>query len=244
MSASVRPPQVAENADSTTIYYPESDGKPMAESDLHRDIMFHIIHLLQRFFSGQQVYVSGNLLIYYEEGNPYRSVAPDCFIVRDVDVHLRKTYKIWEEGKGPEVVFEVTSSSTQNADLGKKMRLYAQLGVQEYYLYDPTADYLDPSLRGFRLNGNGFVPMSPIGVEEEANGVRGPEPMAAPEYISQVLGLRITLDDANGIQFYDVASGQRVLSAEEARKLAEEKTAEIEAENERLRAELARLRGE
>ncbi|WP_343423473.1 hypothetical protein [Candidatus Amarolinea dominans] len=70
--------------------YPESDGKPMAESDLHREIMFWIIHLLQRFFAGQRVYVSGNLLIYYEQGNPRKSVAPDCFVVWG-----------WKRGCGP-----------------------------------------------------------------------------------------------------------------------------------------------
>ena len=66
---------------STEIYYPDSDGKPMAESDLHREIMFDLIHRLQYHFAGQTVYVSGNLLLYYEQGNPYRSVAPDCFVV-------------------------------------------------------------------------------------------------------------------------------------------------------------------
>ena len=77
-----------------TIVYPESDGKPMAESDLHREIMVWIIQLLQRFFAGQQVYVSGNLLIYYEKGNPRKSVAPDCFVVWDVEPRLRLTYKL------------------------------------------------------------------------------------------------------------------------------------------------------
>jgi hypothetical protein len=48
------------------IDYPETDGKPMAESDLHRDLMFYIIHRLQRYFAGKRVYVTGNLLLYYE----------------------------------------------------------------------------------------------------------------------------------------------------------------------------------
>ena len=125
-----------------TIVYPESDGKPMAESDLHREIMVWIIQLLQRFFAGQQVYVSGNLLIYYEKGNPRKSVAPDCFVVWDVEPRLQLTYKLWEEGQAPLVVFEVTFRSTRREDMKDKMRLYAQLGVEEYYLYDPTGDYL------------------------------------------------------------------------------------------------------
>ena len=67
------------SAPSGGVYYPDSDGKPMAESDLHRDIMLDVIFMLQRWFAGQSddVYVSGNILVYYVEGDPRRSVSPD-----------------------------------------------------------------------------------------------------------------------------------------------------------------------
>ncbi|NJN65333.1 MAG: Uma2 family endonuclease, partial [Chloroflexaceae bacterium] len=59
------------------VEYPESDGKPMAETDVHRDEMFAVIQALEYFFRNQpDVYVSGNLLLYYQEGDPTRSVAP------------------------------------------------------------------------------------------------------------------------------------------------------------------------
>ncbi|MEZ4865756.1 MAG: Uma2 family endonuclease [Caldilineaceae bacterium] len=238
MSTSVRWPQLPPRIKSNEVYYPETDNKPMAESDLHRDMISYLIQLLQRFFAEQQVYVSGNLLIYYEQGNPRKSVAPDCFVVRSVDPHLRTTYKLWEEGKTPEVVFEVTSKSTQNDDLGKKMRLYAQLGVQEYYLYDPTADYLQPSLRAFQLSGSGYIPMQPTHEEVTLGDLTvAPNEVEAPEYVSHLLGLRITVDEGNRIQFYDLITGSRLLSDAEAR-------AEAETEIVRLRAELAQLRGE
>jgi len=83
------------------IFYPDSDGKPMAESDLHRDWMFTNIGRLKRHYSGQRVYVSGNLLIHYAEGNPKRSVAPDTFVVKDCDPRRRRIFKIWEEGESP-----------------------------------------------------------------------------------------------------------------------------------------------
>ena len=244
MSTPLRWPQMPEPVKSNEIHYPETDGKPMAESDLHRDIMLYLIRLLQRFFAGQPVYVSGNLLIYYEKGNRYKSVAPDCFVVRGIDPHLRKTYKIWEEGKAPEVVFEVTSHSTQDDDLGKKMGLYAQLGVQEYYLYDPTADYLQPSLRAFVLQGGGYVPMPPAQEEVDLGELALlPDPAEPPEFISQRLGLRLTLDEANRLQFYDL-NGKRLLSDEEARQAAEAaaQSAVQHAEQEALRAEQEALR--
>ena len=221
-----------------TIVYPESDGKPMAESDLHREIMVWIIQLLQRFFAGQQVYVSGNLLIYYEKGNPRKSVAPDCFVVWDVEPRLRLTYKLWEEGQAPLVVFEVTSRSTRREDMKDKMRLYAQLGVEEYYLYDPTGDYLKPSLAAFQRAGDGFVPMQPHNGEMRLGDLTFlPAEGESPEYVSPRLGLRLALDEQNRLQFYSVASGQRLLSDFEI-------SQQFEAENARLRAELARLLGE
>ena len=247
MTKRLRWPQIPERVKSNEIHYPETDGKPMAESDLHRDMMAYLIRLLQRFFAGQAVYVSGNLLIYYEQGNRYKSVAPDCFVVHGIDPRLRKTYKTWEEGKAPEVVFEVTSHSTQNDDLGKKMGIYAQMGVQEYYLYDPTADYLQPSLRAFVLQGGGYVPMTPVREEVDLGEMAFvPDPAEPPEFISPLLGLRITLDENNQLQFYDLSTGQRLLSDEEARYVAEvaAESAERYAEQEAQRAEQEAQRAE
>src|SRR5438094_770635 len=100
----------AGGGDPRPVHYPESDGKPMAESDLHRKEMTRLIETLDDFFAaGADVYVSGNLLLYYEEGNPRASVAPDVFVVRGVPKRDRPIYKLWEEGAPPTVVIEVTS---------------------------------------------------------------------------------------------------------------------------------------
>jgi Uma2 family endonuclease len=194
----------------------------MAETDLHRDLMFYVINLLRRYFTGQQVYVSGNLLLYYEEGNPRKSVAPDCFVVWGVAPHRRNIYKLWEEGQGPKVVFEVTSKTTQREDQLHKMGLYARLGVEEYYLYDPTADYLDPALLGYQRAGGGFIPMQPQNQDLVLGGLTfPPEPGEPPEYISPLLGLRLALDEDNVLRFYEMETGLRLLTDEEARQQAE-----------------------
>lgn len=228
------------SATSNSIHYPETDGKPMAESDLQRNLMFYIIHLLQRFFAGQKVYVSGNLLVYYEQGNIYKSVAPDCFVVRDVEPTPRPVYKIWEEGKGPDVVFEVSSKTTHNDDLAKKMRLYAQLGVREYFLFDPTTEFLNPALLAYELVGEGYIPMAPLN-ETITLGEWAFAPSAGelPEFESKVLGLRITVDEQNHLLFYELKSGARLLSDEEARRKVEAENAQLLAEIERLRRQLA-----
>ena len=104
------------------IYYPESDGEPMAETDTHRRQMVYLIEALDDYFRDDpQVYVAGNLFLYYEEGDIRQVVAPDVFMVKGVSKGDRRTYRLWEEDdKGPQVVFEVTSRRTRKEDLGRK----------------------------------------------------------------------------------------------------------------------------
>lgn len=135
-----------------TVVYPESDGKPMAETEYHRDIMIDFIQMLKHYFRNtNDVHVSGNLLMYYEEGNPRKSISPDVFVTFGVSKKRRRTYKIWEEGHAPDFVLEVASPSTYRNDLTRKKDLYASvLGVREYYIFDPYHE-VNPYFLGFRL---------------------------------------------------------------------------------------------
>jgi Uma2 family endonuclease len=134
------------------VEYPDSDGQPMAETDIHRDEMHDLIKALgRRYRDVPDVYVSGNLFFYYVQGDPRAVVAPDVFLVKGVEKKRRRTYKLWEEGRVPSLVIELTSDSTQDEDLSKKKLCYERLGVEEYFLHDPYQDYLNPPLQGFRL---------------------------------------------------------------------------------------------
>ena len=140
------------------IHYPSSDGKPMAENDAQRDaIMYGVAALTRHFRDRPDVYVSGDLLIYYEEGNPRVSVAPDVFVVFGVEKHPRLNYKLWEEGRAPAFVLEVASPSTWREDVGPKRSVYARLGVREYWQYDPLGEHLPARLQGERLTPSGYV---------------------------------------------------------------------------------------
>lgn len=226
----------------TQVYYPESDGKPMGETDLHRDEIIRHLDLLEYFYRDQKVYVSGDILVYYEQGNPRKFVVPDAFIVKGLKPGPRRVYKIWVEGKVPDLIIETTSRKTRRKDTTEKPELYAQLGVKEYFLFDPEQDYLDPPLQGHRLEGTGYKTI---------------EPLAEGGLLSQELGLRLCAE-AGHLQFYRLDNGERLLtSAERAerdsaalRREAEARQREAEArqrEAEARRAaeaEIARLRAE
>src|SRR5262249_22691336 len=131
----------------TATIYPESDGKPMAETDVYRNLLADLVFTLDNHFQAQpDVYVSGNLLVYYVEGNPAKSFAPDVFVVRGVPKAQRRIYKFWEEGVAPQIIIELTSRKTWCEDLQTKWRLYEELGVREYFIFDPEYDYLDDPL--------------------------------------------------------------------------------------------------
>ncbi len=77
--------------------YPTSDGRPMAETDLHRTLMLDLIETLKlRYVDDADTYVSGNLLIFYEQGNKRRHVSPDVFVVKGVPKRQRLNYLVWE----------------------------------------------------------------------------------------------------------------------------------------------------
>ncbi len=183
-----------------TIDYPTGDGKPMAETDVHRDDMMDLIQTLKDHFAREAMtYVSGNLLLFYEEGNRRKHISPDVFVVRGVKNHDRDNYLVWKEGKGPDVVIEITSKTTMREDTQKQSWLYRDvLQVPEYFQFDPTEDYLKPPLQGFRLVGGDYVPIEPV----------------AGRLPSQILGLHLERDGKE-LRLYNPATGSRLLKRDE-----------------------------
>lgn len=212
------------------VEYPYSDGQPMAESDLHRGEMVDLIKALQRRYKDSpDVYVSGNLLLYYRQGDPLSVVAPDVFLVRGVPNQLRKNYKLWEEGCVPSLVIEVTSDTTRDEDLDKKKVTYERLGVEEYFLHDPEGDYLSPRLQGHRL----------------ANGrYRSIRPNRDGTLDSRTTGLTLQVEEKN-LRLIDTVTGERLPWVDEIgdqfRNL-ESRLEEETAARKALEEELARLR--
>ena len=85
--------------------------------------------------------------MYYVKGDPRKSVSPDVLISFGLGNKLRRTYLVWEEGKVPDFAMEFSSKGTYRNDLGRKMELYASLGIPDDFLYDAEGLYLPTPLR-------------------------------------------------------------------------------------------------
>ncbi|MBM3463534.1 MAG: Uma2 family endonuclease [Armatimonadetes bacterium] len=216
------------------IEYPTSDGRPLGETDVHREQIIDLIHALEIYFRGRSdVYVSGNILLFYEEGKRRKHRSPDVLVTLGIPAGQRDYYLLWEEGKAPDFIIEVTSKSTRMEDFGIKKALYAAIGVREYYIFDPLREYLTPSLRAYRLQGEEYVPMT-----------------GAP-MVSAVLGVELRLVD-DRLRIFDPGRGELLPTRAESQARAEQEAARADREaaranealleNERLKAELQRLR--
>ena len=214
----------------TEIEYPDSDGKPMAENEYEFNVLTDTVRRLQFYFKKKpNVYVMGNLFIYYEEGNNKANVSPDAFVIFGVGKQKRMSYKVWEEGgQTPDWVMEIASPSTKKKDTVEKKKIYAEkLQVKEYVQYDPVGGYLNPRLQGFRLESGKYVPMPLVA---RPDGIRVLE--------SAVLGLELQLLANGELRFFDKERDRILLNyweSEEAR---------TQAELARTQAELARAEAE
>ena len=213
------------------VEYPSGDGKPMAENDWQLHAILDSVSALHRYFETRpDVYVSGDLLIYYEEGNPRARVAPDVFVVFGVPGHKRPVYKLWEEGEVPAFAMEVASAGTWREDEGRKAALYERLGIREYWQYDPTGEYLGLHLKGRHLVRGAYEPQP---VVESLDG--------AVTLYSETLGLELRVMGEE-MRFRDPVTGRVLLSRRE--EYAARHDAEVRAEREAAARHAAEARAE
>ena len=211
------------------VEYPCSDGQPMAETETHGACMMYVTSALRWWFEKlgrTNVHVGSNSFLYYERGNPRAVVAPDVYVVVGAPAYLRDTYLLWNEPKGPDFVLEVTSASTRRTDERRKRDVYAKLGVSEYFLYDPRAEYLTPPLQGFRLHDGVYRPLPAVTVLSN-RGVA---------VTSGVLGLELRDErEARRVRLRDPSTGESLLSHRESERAREEEAAARRAAETRIR---------
>ena len=225
-----------------SVVYPESDGKPV-ESRQHYEVAHYVMSAFRAHFGDSADYASNNGL-YYEEGNPKKVVVPDVYWIADKPRNLMlRTYLLWEEGRVPNFVLELASATTKKRDAGKKRKLYACLGVKDYFRFDPVGGLMTPILQGLRLKDGKYEPVPAVALLDGGSSVYSEE---------LKLELRAWPGPLPKLRFYDRATRQVLPSEAEAQEIGErerqaadgrQQTAERErqtAERERQAAERER----
>ena len=219
------------------VEYPETDGNPMPDGDYQGDFYRYAVDAVREHFRPRpEVYVTGDHFIYLEEGNPKNCIAPDLYVVMNGGHRMRDTYKVWEEPGGfPDFVLEIVSPSTWRTDLGAKRNRYAALGVGEYWLHDPHANFMNPALAGYRLVGHSYEPIPGIESTDGTLTVR-----------SGTLGLDLCLQ-GKALRFFDPVHGQYLFNraewvAETRKAKAEARQARAESRHAKAEARAAQAR--
>jgi Uma2 family endonuclease len=204
------------------IFYPYSDGEPLAESYDHLYVIMTTLAMLLAHLKGQQATVLADQFLYYAQGFPRLRVAPDVMVIFNVSPGGRDNYKIWEEGQVPSVIFEMTSPGTRTKDDVEKKNLYESLGVTEYWQFDPRGEWIPEKLRGYRLQGD-------------------PEPVYVPITNNQSTTLQLQLVvEEKIIAFYRLDDGVRLLPIEELNIALEQQQELIDQETQRADREAQR----
>jgi Uma2 family endonuclease len=205
------------------IFYPSSDGEPMAETDYHITAIMLLMDALRHFFRNRpDVFVASNLFWFWERGNPFARRAPDLMVIPGVGNHSRFSFRTWNEGGTvPALIIELTSRKTWQEDTGPKYDLYRQLGVREYFVFDPLSRYISPTFQGYRLKAGRYRPIR----------------VAADRSLASDLGIRLRRQKRL-LRVFEGDATEPIPSFDE---IAAQK-ADLAREKERLEAELRRLR--
>lgn len=232
-----------------TFEYPTGDGLPMAETWLHVRAIIHLHQALEDFFRGRDdAFIASDMNWYLEEGTD-RKIAPDVLVAVGVPPRPpaeRRCYLPWEEGGViPAAVFEMASKGTWREDVKDKYETYEELGVREYFLFDPEAAYIHPPLQGYQLHGSAYRRIrSPDGELTSELGFR----IRAEGELVRLIDGRTNepiLTRAEAVERAELAAVRAVQAAERADQAVAAARMRADAEQQRadaLAAELAELR--
>ena len=212
-------------------------GDHMVQGGTHVLLVHDLfVQLLRRYRSQDDVLVCSDMKMHWGvPGLP--EPAPDIAVVRGVrdKTGHRNSFDVVLEGIRPRFVLEVVSPlypEQRRNDREKKVAIYQKLGIEEYFIVDPsTADAryrLD--LIGYRLDHRGLY--RPI------------QPDAQGRLLSETTGLWFSISESGQqVLLVDAMTGERLLTSfeeESARQAEEARRRTAEAELASLREELAR----
>ena len=193
--------------DDPTIEYPYEDDELLAETEYQYEPLTYAVAALKAHFRDRDdVYAQGDMFVYYRMNDPSSVVAPDVFVVFGaLGNHKRNSWLTWREGdRQPDFVLEIASESAWHWDASGKRDIYAQIGVTEYWRFDPTGECFTPPLIGERLVDGEYRPI-PVNADEDSI-LKGH---------SDVLELDICVLPELALRLYDPARGEWLLSYQE-----------------------------
>ncbi len=188
----------------------------MAETDKHAKLLIYLKQSLEIFFAQRpDVYVTGNIMFYYVEGDPTEVISPDVMVCFGIPKGDRTSYKTWEESDVvPSVIIEIASKGTWKKDRVEKLDLYQMLGVKEYYIFNPQYPKNLPAFMAFRLE-KGIL--ESVAIEEG-------------RIKSDILGLEL-VDTGDTLHLLNPVTGEFLKGFEE-----------LSAENNELKIEIEKLK--
>ena len=180
----------------------------MAETDYQYVPLSETVSTLRtHFIDRSDIYVAADMFVYYRMNVVESRVAPDVFVAFGTSGnHKRNIWRIWVEGGVvPAFVMEIASESTWRRDATEKRDIYAEMGVTEYWRFDPMGEYFDPRLVGERLVGGEYQPI-PVATDEDGV-LRG---------YSDTLGLDICVRPDLELRLYDPVRGEWLRNHQES----------------------------
>ena len=213
------------------VFYPIEDDEPLAESEYQLFPLTYAYWALTTWYADDPTtWVGADMFLYYVEGDPGKAVTPDVFVVtRTHKEEKRNIFQTWVEGRVPDFILEVLSENNYRNDLVTKFPIYRQLGVTEYWLYDPTlTGILSPPLQGYRLVDGEY---QPIPVEETAlpGRYRGASQVLRLELHAETDWFRL-FDPAAGVYLRDPQESEAALAAEREARFADQQALAAERE--------------
>ena len=224
------PYQIGGEIDFAALDFDPFEPEPLPDAMIQNPYLFDFIPILVAYYDSNDrpdVFLDSNTFICYDRSNLNVRVGPDFYIAFGVDsraIRQRALYLPWEAGKPPDLALEVASATTARHDITGKRDIYAQVGVPEYWRYDPT---------GGRLYGE------PLAGERLVEGEYRPfelttEPDGVLKGFSPTLGLSLCWDDAR-LYLYDPATGEYLRNYPEIKADLEASRAALEAAEGRVR---------
>jgi Uma2 family endonuclease len=131
----------------------------MGETSFHADLVIYLLDVLRWLFRGRVCAIYDNLNFYQTTDPQEYPIAPDIAIITGIAHRPTRSWRVGKSGPAPQVVFEIASEETWKKDLTEKPGKYADMGVQEYFAYDPNEPLLsrraNRRLFGWRLDQSG-----------------------------------------------------------------------------------------